>query len=109
MRFFAKFVICREDCFCPLKFSIEKFYITEILTLVHGWFLSNLDISAAVIFCHTFSVKLFSDNSPRVYCLGHLEVIFRSEIRCIKIDIEQVQCESARNYSRHFIDDHLEN
>jgi hypothetical protein len=46
-----------------------------------------LYVSAAVIFCHNFSVKLFSDNSPRVYCLSHLEVIFRSEIRCIKIDM----------------------
>jgi hypothetical protein len=41
-------------------------------------------VFAAVIFCYNFSVKLFSDNSPRVYCLDHLEVIFRYEISCMK-------------------------
>jgi hypothetical protein len=47
---------------------------------------SDLYVPIAVIFCHNFSVKLYSDNIPRVYCLGHFEVIFRYEIRCIKID-----------------------
>jgi hypothetical protein len=32
-------------------------------------------------------VKLFSDNIPRVYCLSHLEVIFRVETICIKINV----------------------
>jgi hypothetical protein len=54
---------------------------------VHGLFLFDLYVSTAVIFCHNFSVKLFNDNNPRVYCLDHFEVTFRSEIRCIKIDM----------------------
>jgi hypothetical protein len=58
---------------------------------VHRTFLSDLYVSAAVIFCHNFSVKLFSDSSSRVYCLDHLEVIFRSEINCIKIDRDYVE------------------
>jgi len=66
---------------------------------VHGHFLSDLYVFAAVIFCHNFSVKLFNDNIPRVYCLGHLEVIFRSEIRCIKIDtvITEIMTENHNN------------
>jgi hypothetical protein len=41
------------------------------LSFVHGWFLSDLYVSV-VIFCHNFSVKLFNDNNPRVYCLKSL-------------------------------------
>jgi hypothetical protein len=35
------------------------------LSLVHGCFLSDL-CASTIIFCHNFSVKLFSDNSPRL-------------------------------------------
>jgi hypothetical protein len=54
---------------------------------VNGHFHSDLYVSVAITFCHNFSVKLFSYNNTRVYCFGHLEVIFRFDISCIKIDM----------------------
>jgi hypothetical protein len=67
------------------------------VSLVHGWFLSDLYV-CVVIFCHNFNVKLLSDNIPRVYCLKSFGSIFKSEIRCLKIDIFKHRGASAMQH-----------
>jgi hypothetical protein len=78
--------LAERDVFSLKNFYLEKFTEPKIVSHVRGCFLSDLCVSAVVNFCHNFNVKLFSDKNPRVYCLGHLEVIFIYEIRCVKID-----------------------